>query len=79
MKYYQNEITNVEMRLMALKTALMLEDKEALRLVILDLSKTERNLPLKAGETTVDLERLKHDGIDAKAFSESIVALLKAK
>jgi hypothetical protein len=79
MKYYQNEITNVEMRLIALKAALAMEDKEPLKAVVGDLSKTERNFTLKAGETTIELEKLKHDSLDAKGFAESIVALLKAK
>jgi len=79
LKYYQNEITNVEMRLAALKAAILLKQNESLASVIENLSKTERNFALKAGETTVDIEKLKQESIDPSGLVSGIVALLKAK
>ncbi len=79
LKYYQNEITNVEMRLAALKAAILFRQNDSLAAVIESLSKTERNFTLKAGETTADIEKLKQESIDPNGLASGIVALLKAK
>jgi hypothetical protein len=58
-KYFQNELTNVEMRLVALEAALVLGHSGALDTTINQLARTERNSILKKGESTVDLEKLR--------------------
>lgn len=78
-KYYQNELSNVELKLVALKAALATQDNEILRLVIADLSKTERNFILKKDETTIDLEKLKAESTSMKDWLEQMVAIVKAK
>ena len=60
-KYYQNELTNVESKMISLKSALLTQDKSAAKAIITELSKTERNFILKKGESTVDLEKAKLD------------------
>lgn len=59
-KYYQNEMTNIEFKIYSLKSALMIDDKETLTQIILELSKTERNCILQKGETTVEIETAKN-------------------
>jgi hypothetical protein len=58
-KYFQNELTNIEARYAALETALILGDKATLKDVIKSLSSIDRNSRLKKGETTISLEMLK--------------------
>jgi hypothetical protein len=55
-KYYQNEITNIESRWLAL-AAIDLKNDALLKLVVDSLIKTERNFVLKKGESTLGLER----------------------
>lgn len=85
-KYYQNEVTNVEMRLTALKTVLAVEqkelpkeDKEMLKTVVAALVGTERNFVLKKGETTIELEKFKQDGMNAKDWAGQLISALKSK
>ncbi|MBV9928159.1 MAG: hypothetical protein JOZ96_24280 [Acidobacteria bacterium] len=78
-KYYQNEITNVELKLTALRAALSIDDIDILGSVIVELAKTERNFILKTGETTIELEKLKMDAVDPKDWIEKVAALIKNK
>jgi hypothetical protein len=78
MKFYQNEMTNVEVKLSALKAALATQDNETIKLVIGELSRTERNFILKKGETTVELQQFR-DGFEAKDLLDRITSLVKAK
>ena len=56
-KYFQNEITNVEAKFLALRTAIHTEDEKAVGEVISQVAQTERNYILQKGQTTADLER----------------------
>ena len=58
-KYFQNELTNVQTKYSALKAAVYLDSPEAIREVILEFSNTERNFLIRKGQTTADLERSK--------------------
>jgi hypothetical protein len=60
-KYFQNELTNVQAREVALRTALTLERPDALDRAIDELLRTERNFVIKQGETTVEVERIRND------------------
>jgi hypothetical protein len=76
MKYYQNELTTVEMRLSAISTAIHFGTAEDISAVTREISKTERNFILKKGETTVDIEKNKMDASDLKdilSFTKDIV------
>jgi hypothetical protein len=56
-KYYQNEITNIESKWLALIAATNEKDKALMKSVIESLVKTERNFILKKGDSTLGLER----------------------
>jgi hypothetical protein len=58
-KYFQNEMTNVESKTLALRTAIEQNNKEMLKAAVAALALTERNYILKKDETTVDLQRAK--------------------
>jgi hypothetical protein len=72
-KYFQNEITGSQFRLMALETALMLKDKGVLDRLIAGMSKIERNIILRKGEVSLAAER---DKIESE-YDKSLLGLLE--
>lgn len=58
-QYFHNELTNVEMQLIALASALGFKDQVQLTDLLKPLIQTERNFKLAKGETTTDIEREK--------------------
>jgi hypothetical protein len=70
-KYFQNELTNIESKLISAEIAYITDNKEGLKESLSSLSQTERNFILKKDETTVELER-------AKSESENMQNILKA-
>jgi len=72
-KYFQNEMTNLEAKSIALETSLTVLDKEACNKVVQELAKTERNRILLKGQTTIDIERSK---ISQDVVSEFVVQVL---
>lgn len=78
-KYYQNELTNVELKISALKVALAVNDNEILTLVIGELAKVDRNFILKKDETTVELEKVKTENLNTKEWLEHLTTLLGTK
>lgn len=72
-KYFQNELTNIEMKYMALKTAADINSDNVNEHLVKVMIETERNRFLKKNETTVELEQYKLDKINnanvlSKAF-----------
>jgi len=76
-KFFQNEITNIESRIIALEAAIYSGNQSSIENVVLELSKTERNFKLHKGESTVDLEKAKLDSQGIKDFVTSITSILK--
>lgn len=76
-KYFHNEISNINSKIIALKTALLVDDKVSIKAVISELSKTERNHILKKGESTIELEKIKIDKEDSKEIINVLTNLLK--
>jgi hypothetical protein len=72
-KYYQNELTNMEAKILSCRAALLNDDKQTMKQIALTLSKTERNFVLKKGETTTELEKLR---TDTKSFSNELGKLV---
>jgi|tagenome__1003787_1003787.scaffolds.fasta_scaffold20947338_3 hypothetical protein len=56
-KYFQNEITGAEFRILAIVSSLHQKDGKIPEKLVLELAKTERNFILKKGETTVGIQR----------------------
>jgi hypothetical protein len=69
-KYFQNELTNVEAKRLALIVALNQSAPEPVAKVVDELAKTERNFVLEKGQTTIELEA-------ARLESESSATLLE--
>jgi hypothetical protein len=76
-KFYQNEITNIEMRLTALKASLLMENSESLAVVVQGLSRMERNIPAKLEKMGAKSE--KPGEIDERYILETVAGLLKIK
>ncbi len=75
-KYFQNELTNIESRFIALRRAVISDDTNSLSSLLINLGETERNFVLKKGETTVDLEKSRLDQQSLKdmlgAFADTV-------
>ena len=69
-KYFQNEVTNIEAKYAALGAAMRTKDNEIIKSVLASFSTTERNHILLKNQTTVELEK-------AKAEQGSNAATLK--
>ncbi|MCX4043363.1 hypothetical protein [Aeromonas veronii] len=78
-KYYQNEITNIEMRLMAIYSlqTLATPDSVSASTLISSLSNSERNFVIQKGQTTVDLEKQKIDSTQISSIFDGITKLTK--
>ena len=74
-KYFQNEITNVEAKFFALQVAVHGGDEKIIGDVIEQFAKTERNHILQKGQTTVNLERSR---MEKETITSLIQNLLKA-
>lgn len=71
-KYYQNELTNIEARTLALRAASDAGNETTLTVVITRLAETDRNF-LRKDETTADVETTK---AQSNAMAESLKQLV---
>lgn len=78
-KYFQNELTTVELKFIAAEKAMMSNNDDVTALVINELVSTERNFKLAPGESTVELEKQKNEQRNNQTQLETIVSLLKTK
>lgn len=78
-KYFQNEVTSMEAKFLALIVATKSGSAEHLSKVIDHLSQTERNFILSKDQTTVDLERARMDHQERTDVWARLSDLLKKK
>jgi hypothetical protein len=78
-KYFQNEMTNVEAKLAALKCSLMTNDIGSISNVIKVLSETERNSILEKGQTTAEIEKSKIEHQNITTISNRVSKLIGTK
>jgi hypothetical protein len=76
-KYFQNELTNVESKRLALIVALNQGDLATVTKVIEDLAKTERNFILERGQTTVELEKSRVENESSVNVLEKAASVLE--
>jgi hypothetical protein len=60
-KYFQNEITNIESKFLGLRLSTESNETECIKSVVSNLISTERNFVLEKGQTTIELEKIKDD------------------
>lgn len=78
-KYFQNEVTSMESKYMALRLAAQSDSGEHLASAIDSLAKTERNFILNKDQTTVDLERARIDQAERSDLTGKLAELLRGK
>lgn len=74
-RFYQNEITNIEMKILSMFVA---ESEDSKNSLVCELAKTERNFIISNKQTTIDLERRKRDFDVIKSSADSVVKIIKS-
>jgi hypothetical protein len=74
-KYFNNEKTNIDFKIISLKTAIYEENQDLIKLTIEELIKTERNFKLDKNQSTVELEIRKNENTNSKLFTDIIQKL----
>jgi hypothetical protein len=78
-KYFQNEMTNAEAKLVAIKCSIMTSDSESTAHVIKALSNTERNAILEKGQTTAEIEKSKIEQQNISTISDKVSNIISSK
>jgi hypothetical protein len=76
-KYFHNELSNIDAKMIALKVALLKKDDDTLKFILKELMKTERNRLLKKGETTVELEKMRFDREESKSLTDTLTKVVE--
>jgi len=71
-KFFQNELTNVQSKLASVEISIITNCEVSLKATLDMLARTERNFILEKGQSTIDLERAKHDS----HLSRKIISLI---
>lgn len=79
MKYFHNELTNIESKLIAVEVSYITQNTEVMKDALNVLVQTERNFILKKGETTVELERAKSESKNIQDIVKAIPSFLRNK
>jgi hypothetical protein len=74
-KYFNNEKTNIDFKVISLKIAIHQGNQELIKLTIEELIRTERNFKLSKNESTVELEKSKLDKENNKYISQILSKL----
>lgn len=77
-KFYQNEISNMDLKLLALHAIEINDNHEALKIITDELAKTERNFVINKGQTTIDIEKSRHEQSILYKSINSISSLIKS-
>ena len=78
-KYFQNEITNIEMKVMSLKYAQEFKSEDMIKELAIHLMKTERNFILEKGQTTVSIEKDRLQSLSDSKLTSVISEIIKLK
>lgn len=77
-KFFQNEITNIEMISISLRASFEPEMQNAAPEILKAISKTERNYIIPKGQTTISLERDRNESAQMENMIKQFVELTKA-
>lgn len=76
-KYYQNELTNVDLKSTSLVSSINFGVNKDISAVIGELSKTERNFILEKGQSTIEFEKFKYDQNSLERLSKIFKNIIK--
>lgn len=78
-KYFQNELTNLEAKFVALFVAVNLGDTNIINEVLSKFAATERNYILEKGQTTIELEKVKREKDTLSDIAKNLANVLPKK
>ncbi|MFD0751697.1 hypothetical protein ACFQZS_16215 [Mucilaginibacter calamicampi] len=78
-KYFHNEMTNVELKFVAIKASIASKNETIIQMAIQELAKTERNFVLRKDESTIELEKEKIDLQSSKGIIDALKDIVKLK
>jgi len=78
-KYFHNEKTNIDLKLIAIKSAISSKNETIIQLAIEELANTERNFILKKGESTIEIEKEKMDIRNNRNIIDALKEIIKSK
>jgi hypothetical protein len=76
-KYFHNEKTNIDLKLIAIKSAIATKDVAIIKLAIEEFVRTERNFILRKDESTIELEKSKIDSNNSQSVLNAFKDVLK--
>lgn len=76
-KYFQNEITNMEAKYLALQLARSIKNHKLLSTILENIAQTERNFILEKDQTTIELEKERISANNTNSTMEMFKDLLK--
>lgn len=77
-KYFQNELTNIDMKALAIRLAGVNKNVVTIQIIIDELVKTERNFVLQQGQTTIGLEQNRTDNQGQKGLIDNLTQLIES-
>lgn len=78
-KFYQNELTNLESKFLALKTAKITKNHKLQCIILEEIVKTERNFILQPGHSTIEIEKEKISSTNSSNVLKAATDLLNFK
>lgn len=75
-KFYQNELTNLESKFLALKTAKITNNHKLQCIILEEIVKTERNFILEQGQSTIEIEKEKISSTNSSNVIKAATELL---
>lgn len=78
-KFYQNELTNLESKFLALKTAKITNNHKLQCIILEEIVKTERNFILEPGQSTIEIEKEKISSTNSNNVIKAATELLNFK
>ncbi|MEB7642660.1 hypothetical protein [Acinetobacter pittii] len=78
-KFYQNELTNLESKFLALKTAKITNNHKLQCIILEEIVKTERNFILEQGQSTIEIEKEKISSTNSNNVIKAATELLNFK
>ncbi len=76
-RYFQNELTNIDSKIISLKAAIWSGEKDTLNIVIQGFKDTERNFILKKDEKTIELEKIKIDSRNSENLTSNLLKMIE--
>jgi predicted GIY-YIG superfamily endonuclease len=78
-KYFQNEITNVEAKILAVEFSCITGRRDFLKIPFENLARTERNFVLQKGQTTIEIEKFRLENQTSKTLLKILPNFFKDK